>query len=323
MVFTFKPSPLVLRLMSRLSIARWLLGAARDKGIPQTLADLRTFLSAPSVTAQYVHAIEGLPISRRLALSDATYLVPWTDVTATPGAQRIHSHAIDQTRVLTAALIREVKIDIQLLTREVVSSPAQPVDFKDDGLDMVACASLFGPCAASVMAIWWELPSWFPPGGFSFVLLGSQGRIHDAKWPDEAYDSFPKLYELFAKLDEARKAKLRIPLHRMISAMRRWDQVDSTIDSWIALESLFSSRNLPTRAARYLGAAFTERKKIRQFLGLFKTARNAAVHEGIVPRKLGDVSMEAQLIRGFDLIAKSLRIMIETGEPDWEKLELS
>ena len=189
------------------------------------------------------------------------------------------------------------------------------------------CASLFGPSGGAIASAWWEAPAWIPPEGTSISYSIERAKPQNANWPDEAYDSFPRLYRCFANLTADEQAMFRVPLQRLNSAMRRWDSVDSAIDSGIAIESLFrsgSSHILLLRAARYLEADPAERKRTKTKLLLQNQARNSAdLHDGKVPKAIGAVAIDQILSDGFGLLAKSIIRMIENGEPVWEDFDLS
>lgn len=307
------------------SIAFWLIRMAKESSVAEAINGLENFLEAKEILVRRISSIDGMILSRKCVLDNETYLVPWSELTDTQAKRKALEHSLEQHRAIAAALVQEVNTPKQLLRPDQISS-APSFHLRDYNSDIVMCASLFGPCGAAITSTWWEYPSWVPAEGMSFVLLLDYGRREQTDWPDTAYDSFPGFYKHFLQLEDSWKVRLRIPLQRLNSAMRRWDMVDAAIDSGIAMESLFQSGNnhlLVLRAARYLDLDLEARKKTRELLVLLNKARNSAVHEGKLPSTAGDLSMQSLLSYGFRFIAEALRKVIENGEPDWDKIDLS
>ncbi|MGA2478553.1 MAG: hypothetical protein ABSG63_07360 [Spirochaetia bacterium] len=313
------------RVLDRSTIALWLLRSTTTKGAAATIRDLELFLGSQDIVLRQVFSIEGLNLTKEVSLDAKTYLLPWEQLPESTGKGKARLLAMDQLRPLSAALIREIVVPKKFLRPdEIVGVP--PALLPSDYSDIVMCASLFGPSGAAIASVWWEAPAWIPPEGTSISYSIERAKPQNANWPDEAYDSFPRLYRCFRNLTADEQARFRVPLQRLNSAMRRWDPVDSAIDSGIAIESLFqsgSSHVFLLRAARYLDVDPVERKKTKTKLLLQNKARNRAVHDGKVPKTIDGVAIDKILSVGFDLLAKSIIRMIENGAPVWEDFDLS
>ncbi len=263
------------RVFDHSTIAFWLLRGATTKGIAGAIHDLELFLEAPTFLSRQIFAIEGLKLSRSCVLDDGTSLLPWDQLPESPGKGRARLLAMDQFRSPSAALVREIVVRKQLIKPEEMGRvPAfkLPEDFQD----IVSCASLMGPSGAAIASVWWEVPDWIPPEGSSISYSIERAKPQSNDWPDEAYTLFPGFYKRFLSLDEDRKARLRVPLQRLNSAMRRWDKVDAAIDSGIALQSLFitsAGHKLLLRAARFLETTLERRKQVQALVLSLSQAR--------------------------------------------------
>ena len=170
------------------------------------------------------------------------------------------------------------------------------------------------------------------------------GRIPD-QWPrttvaEQQVREATSVYEALRGMSPGLRARLSVPIDRLIAS---WDrrgradsQVDKLIDLGIALESLYLpddsgelTYRLRTRGARYLGADLAERQELAGLLKTFYSARSKAVHTGEVrkPHKVaGQTVTTPDLIsRVQELCLRSIRKAIDGDFPDagdWEAIEL-
>lgn len=142
---------------------------------------------------------------------------------------------------------------------------------------------------------------------------------------------------LLARLETARSARNmeerkrydRI-MYRLGQAKRREDLSDKILDLGIVLEMLLlhgtSSREqlsltFRTRGAWLLGKTPAERAEILKILQRLYNLRSAVAHSGTLGKeKVPELQKE---VVGFERLAcEILRVLLITGEPDWDKLVL-
>jgi len=141
------------------------------------------------------------------------------------------------------------------------------------------------------------------------------------------------VYSSLTELSPDDRARLSVPIDRLIASWGGKAQVDQIIDLAIALESLYLpefdselSYRLRNRGARFLGKGLSERKALAAQLRDFYKVRSKAVHTGKISdtHKVGGQRVEsAEFIRMTqDLCLRSIRQVLDGGFPDWETLEL-
>ena len=141
------------------------------------------------------------------------------------------------------------------------------------------------------------------------------------------------VYEALRGMSPDHRARLSVPIDRLIASWGGKGHVDQIIDLAIAHESLYSLQKervtnhaLGVRAARYLETNLRKRKELASHLRAFYAARNDAVHTG----KIGDdYNVEGQPVKPGQLIdvarelcLRSIRQVLDGGLPDWRTLEL-
>lgn len=316
------------------NLAGWLLRRAKSVGAQRAISDLDRYLSSEELPFLYTLAVAGIKVTVRCSLSPDLEMVPWG---ALPGSHT--KDTIFQTLVLgasfhwpTAALQRKMTLP-KLHVREA--------DFKTHGTDLphtevqdaLLCVGLIGPTAPYVLASWLEPPDWAPvlTGGYSMPHLEGIPRRHD--WPGTGCEQARSLYGLFVKLEESLRARLRLAMQRLNTAMRRPSPVDAAVDLGIVLETLFLhdmqdargelTYRLRVRAARYLGSDAGERRRLFGLLGDLYTVRSVAVHTGRVPDTIRGSGTRELLDQGFSLAASTLVRFISQGDPDWDQVTFS
>lgn len=316
------------------NLAGWLLERARGVGAQRAIADLDRYLNSDEVPYLYTVAVAGIKLTARCVLGPYLEMVPWD---AIPDSHA--KHTIFQTYVLghgfhwpTAVLQRKVTLP-KLHAREVdckIRGTELPHMEVHDGL---LCIGLMGPTAPYVLASWLEPPDWAPvfAGGYSMPHLEGIPRSHD--WPEAACEQARSVYQAFAKLEEGRKARLRLAMQRLNTAMRRLSPVDAAVDLGIVMEALFLqdmqgergelTYRLRVRAARYLGSDSADRRRLSELIRKLYTARSIAVHTGRVEDTIGGVATRDLLTQGFSLAASTLVRFIFDGDPDWDDVAFS
>jgi hypothetical protein len=316
------------------TLAGWLLRRAQAVGAPQAISDLERYLASDRLPCTYTFAITGIKLLGSCSFGSGIELVPWNSLPDSSTKHHIYERFIESmpTHLPTAALLRPVIVP-KLHVREV--------DFKVHGFDLpyeelqdaLLCSGLIGPVALYLLASWLEPPDWAPvhSGGYSWPF--PEGFPRTSEWPSGACERACLLIGAFRTLNKTRKARLRLAMQRLNSAMRRLSQVDAAIDLGIVLEVLFlqdtsAERSeltfrLRVRAARYLKADPQERHRVFALLNDLYKVRSAAVHNGHVPEKIKGVPVQDLLNQGFGLAAAALGRLISSGDPDWDQVTLS
>lgn len=164
----------------------------------------------------------------------------------------------------------------------------------------------------------------------SFGLLPLAQRMHIT---GQQLQEALRLYESLSVMDSDARARLSVPIDRLIASWNSKGEVDQIIDLAIALESLYLPDSegelgyrLRIRGARHLEAELSERRELAGRLKAFYKVRSKAVHTGKIP-KLHNVG--SQQVKTRELIAmtqelclRSVRQVLDVGFPDWETLEL-
>jgi hypothetical protein len=160
-----------------------------------------------------------------------------------------------------------------------------------------------------------------------------EGFARTREWPSAACEKTRPLITAFRKLDPARKARLRLAMQRLNSAMRRLSPVNVAIDLGIVLETLFLQDTsdqraeltfrLQVRSARYLVIDPQECRRVYTLVHDLYELRSVAVHTGRVPEKTRKFPVQDVLDQGFGIAADTLRRLIAAEDPDWAQVILS
>ncbi|MYF33345.1 MAG: hypothetical protein F4217_08110 [Acidimicrobiaceae bacterium] len=174
--------------------------------------------------------------------------------------------------------------------------------------------------------------NWGIGGGYSWRSYQSPHILTEIT--DEQVGEAKVVYESLATMTPDVRARLSVPIDRLIESWGRKGHVDQIIDLGIALESLYLPRRggemryrLSIRGARYLEAEEVGRRELARHLKTFYDARSDAVHTG----RIDDThTVAGQRVTTSDLITmtqelclRSIRQVIDNGFPDWETVELS
>lgn len=316
------------------TLALWLLTRAQEVGASQAILDLDRYLAADQLPCTYTFALAGIKLPSPCSLGSGIELVPWDSLQASKQKHSIYGKFFmgSPPHLPTAALLRPVT-----LPKFHVREP----DFKVHGsdlpheelLDALLCSGLIGPVAPYLLASWLEPPEWAPVLHGGYMMPPREGLSRIREWPAGGCERACQLIAAFGMLPKADKARLRLAMQRLNSAMRRLTPVDAAIDLGIVLEILFLhdikgerpelTFRLRVRAARYLEADPQERHRVFNLLNDLYKARSAAVHTGHVPEKVKGVPVKDLLDQGFILAATALGHLISNGDPEWDQVILS
>jgi len=314
------------------SLAFWLLEIAEKQSSKKALQYLQQYIEAKEITILFVSAIEGIKLSHSSQVTESIRLVPWDDLPTTQQKDVVLRRSITtKGRHPSSLLIHEAVISKTHVPQDEVNT-TKLISLHYDDSDVVLCAGLFGPSAPRIVASWVELPEWMPSWGAGYSFPPQTEPSQEIDWPSEAYDSLPKLYKILKSLEERKQRYFRVPLDRLNKAIRRVSQVDSAIDTGIALEALFlSDQNddrgeltfrLRVRGARYLHDSLDSRIPVFRTLGLLYRLRSIAVHTGILPDEIDGHNVREILNQGYQITAKAIIGLINNGIPDWTRLIL-
>lgn len=316
------------------TLAGWLLKRAQAVGSQQAVLDLERYLSSDRLPFTYIFAIAGIKLPGSCSLGSGIELVPWDSLPESSKKHVIFERFIMRWPILlpSVALLRSV--DVPKLHVREADFKVHGFNLPDEELqDALLCSGLIGPVAPYLLASWLEPPDWVPVDSSSYRLPFPEGFPRTREWPPGGCERACLLIAAFKTLPQTRKARLRLAMQRLNSAMRRLSQVDAAIDLGIVFEILFlqdtsSDRTeltyrLRVRAARYLETYPQERRRVFALLNDLYRVRSAAVHGGHVPEKLNGVSVQDLLDQGFGIAAAALGRLISGGDPDWLQVTLS
>ncbi|TMQ58126.1 MAG: hypothetical protein E6K76_08610 [Candidatus Eisenbacteria bacterium] len=316
-------------------LAAWLIERARAASPERAVSDLQRYLSCERLPCRLIVAVAGIKPDGPYALRPGITLVPWEQLPESSTKRSVTERFLfwRPKSPLDSALAQEVEIRrIHLEYTEAVKHMGQPLPLTDLA-DLLLCLGLFGPTAPVIVSSWLEAPDWAPLilGGFSFGLPEGSSNVRPLS--QTAAGDGSKLFETWLALGEQRRAALRVPMHRLDTAMRRRSVIDAAIDLGIALESIFLrdlsddrgelTFRLRVRGARWLGATPDERRQLfTLFEDLYKT-RSKAVHSGGVPSTTRGRPTTELLEEGYKVTARALIALITVGDPDWDAVTLS
>ena len=141
------------------------------------------------------------------------------------------------------------------------------------------------------------------------------------------------VYEALRGMSPDHRARLSVPIDRLIASWGGKERVDQIIDLAIALESLYlpdhegeMGYRFRIRGARYLEADLSKRRELASHLKAFYEVRSKAVHTGKIPDRH---KVDSHRVSTTDLIGttqelclRSIRQAIDGGFPDWKTLDL-
>lgn len=313
-------------------LALWLMGRARDADAETAVDDLQRYVDADHLPCETTLVLAGIDPEATIDLGGGMSLINWESVPDSPqkesfGERVIHSFGLNMP---TAAIVRPFSIPKRHIAPDEYKMDLVAVD--DVALqDALSCVSVVGPSAVQFLAYWIRLPEWAPAVGSGMALPHVEGRAFPKKFSVADGAEAKELLSKFQRLPEPERAHLKLVMHRLGQAMRRFTPVDAAIDLGIALESMFlNDQNddrgeltfrLKLRMARFLGVDVPDRKRIHGLVGHVYKARSVAVHTGVVPPTVAGLPVQKILDDGCGLAADAIRRMIRSGQPAWDDVQ--
>ena len=319
------------RRIQLLDLAAWLLRRSARVGVAGTLDGLKQYLGSNTFPCHMVVVLTGVTPDRRAKLDETTLLLPWASLPNTSTKSAVAEHFAFGTRRPEAALLERIDVPRKYRAPEV----EEYMDPHDEGKlnDAILCLGLSGPTSPLRVASWFEPPEWAPVmvGGYSINVQGGPSRSRPLT--SQLLSKAVRLFKKWLALPKSRQTELRIPIGRMITAMRRESLVDEAIDLGIALESVFLGElsddrtelgfQLRIRGSRWLGGNYGQRMRVYRLLrGLYK-ARSIAVHTGQLPASVDGSGTRELLNQGYEVTSQALALLVQKAAPDWIKVLLS
>ncbi len=319
-------------------LAAWLIERATKTTPNQAIADAEAFTSGEELEFLWVVPIDDIVPNRRVDLNDGLALVPWNEVPESDEKQ-VLSVSLPAAGVFrlppTAALVISDKWRITSRDPSITPSGAQPIPHFDRltyALNAVACLTLFGPSSPAILSYYCLFASSVPLLSPTQTFLSPRESWRRTEWREEWRSEAAEVIAAFESTASTRK-HIRIAVDRLNASLRTLQLVDRAIDLGIALESTFlSDQNddrgelgfrLRLRAARFLAAEPTERKRLTQLISKAYTVRSVAAHTGDLPSVVRGMRPEQIISETSTELARALRRLILVGTPDWDLLCLS
>lgn len=169
------------------------------------------------------------------------------------------------------------------------------------------------------------------PGAWSSSGWADLG-VESREATDEDLEAFRDILTKYLALDDKRRSKLDVPLHRLREAARHRNPVDRAIDLGVALEALLLddqseqvqlALQFRLRGAWLLGKDLDERKKLYKLLKDIYSYRSSAAHTGKLTKGIkGYEHACGRLAEGIKLCADAIEAVINVGDIHWEDLLL-
>jgi hypothetical protein len=317
-------------------LSQWLVARAQDVGSDQAIEDLIRYLKLEAFEVSVTLAVDGVVVDRKIELADYA-MVPWRELPNSDSKRRIAVQRGLSSAMPTAAIVQMRTV------KPVHVRPWGPRQWElppsiEPMLDVLRCVTAIAGAGIRQIEYWFEPPSW-APWVASRVSFGVDASILspdvELRQPEQAR-LVSCVARLLAKSDNDRR-RLRVPLDRLnrshVVAMR---SVDCAIELGVALEALFAPSKLSegigfavrTRAARFLGGTFEERRTTLETVRDLYDLRSLAVHAGrfdtdSATRKWRDeTKVRVALKSAQGVIARSLVKVIEEGEPFWPDFDI-
>lgn len=314
-------------------LTEWLISRACKVGAERALNDLIRYMEADSIPVHRAVAVGGIEVVGQHDLVDGLKLIPFDEFPECDDKKYLTERFLYRMKKPSAILLKCAEIKkLQVHADELVNqqqNSSHRADYQNID-DAILCLGLFGPTAPHPLAKWTLLPDWaFAPfHGYSMPYEGE--FFLPRQMPTDAPVLTARLLTSWNSLENKHRAKLRLAMERLNSAMRSASLVDSAIDLGIVLESLFLdddnselSFRLTVRAARWLGQDLAERKKLSTSLKDLYTCRSKAVHTGTVPDEMRKRPTCELIEEGYKHAATAIKRMIVEGKPSWDDIMYS
>jgi hypothetical protein len=204
--------------------------------------------------------------------------------------------------------------------------------------DVLLCLSLVGlPAVPFLVGLACQPAEWVPLYGYVDLPRSLESSGHQKRYFRNQTQRAQMIFDSFRSLSSRGKDKLRLPMRRLNTALRRRDDADTAIDLGIALESLVLGRvetdkryQAGIRCAFLLGGDDADsRHRVYHLASELYHLRNRGVHRGALTNDDLNSHFKGREVRsvleeGSQLVAKVIELSIENKaqEPDWNSLVL-
>ena len=313
--------------------AHWLAIRATTVGAEQACLNLERFLSQSAFPYVIRIAVSGVFIEKDVQFGQGLWL--------RSNRQEHLPKALHPTEFLSRSLLHMpmvavVEERIQKVRKQEEGKPElhQPLLEADD---VLLCLSLVRPPATPfIVGLVCEPAEWVPMYGFLDVPRTLESSGHQTRLGKDHTRRAQMIYDTFRALPPRTKARLRLPMSRLNTAMRRREDADTAIDLGIALEALVIGPSeadkryqAAVRCAFLLGNDAESRHRAYHLAGELYHLRNRAVHRGIIRQEDLSAHFKGREVRkvleeGARLVATMVIWLIENNaqEPDWNSLVL-
>ncbi len=321
------------------NLAVWMVQRAVSVGGERSVQDVLEYLNSDDISADAVMLLTGLPLDEEFDLGAGMKLIP---IDALANEQLRTALISEQFSSLplpkpTGALLCRIDLPrrhyAQSEDRETRERTHVPVDrledarlcltmSRSDGCGVQAIATTFvASDATPILGGWsWGMHEYVP-----FQITPSLTAFEASK--------ARAAHETFLALDEAHRARLRVPLSRLNRVSATRDHVERAVALRTALEALFLddpargelAYRLALRAALFTESDVEARKHVRRLIPDLYDVCSAAVHMGRLPTKEGKktkLSPRDQIKEGRRLALKALEARLREPTVNWADLEI-
>ncbi len=314
--------------------AHWLAIRAMSVSAPQACSDLTRFLDGKEFPYTIRIAVSGVFIEKDVQFDQGLWL----------RANRVEHlpKALQPKEFLTRSLLHMPMIALveERVQRVQVSPEKDSPDLRQPMLeadDVLLCLSLVRPPATPfIVGLVCEPAEWVPMYGFLDVPRTLESSGHQTRLWGEHTQRAQMAYDRFRALSAKGKERLRLPMRRLNTAMRRREDADTAIDLGIALEALVIGAGdtdkryqAAIRCAFLLGDNPESRHASYYLASELYHLRNRAVHRGVIGQEDLSSRFKGKEVRkvledGARLVAKVVMLFIDNNahEPDWNSLVL-
>jgi hypothetical protein len=314
--------------------AHWL--AIRGTAVPpeQACADLDRFLDAAEFPYTVYVAVSGVFTDHDVPFGPGLWL---------RSEHRKHLPEPLQPRGLFRSLLHIPTVAlVEECLQEIKKRPendAQNSQFVRAHLesdDVLLCLSLVRPPAVPfLVGLVCRPADWVPLYGYLNFPRSLESSGHQTRLGRDHTQSAQVLYQSFRALPRRAKDRMRLPMSRLNSAMRRREDADTAIDLGIALESILLGKvetdkryQGAIRCSFLLGDNPDTRHHVYDLASELYNLRSKAVHRGVL--KPDDLNwFKGRKVRkvledGSQLMASVIKWFIQNHaqEPDWNTLIL-
>jgi len=313
--------------------AHWLGSRARVVGAAEAYANLERFLTSSSFPYTIFVAVSGVFTDHDVQFGQTLWLRHSRDVL--PEALLPHGLLRSLSHLPTMAFEEKRLQPIRLHRESDGSGPFIKAPLESD--DVLLCLTLVRPPATPfLVGLACQPDDWVPLEGYFNFPRSLEASGHQTRLGRDHTQLAQMIYDRVRGLSPSAKDKVRLPLRRLNTSMRRRDEADSAIDLGIALESLVlggveteKKYQAALRCAFFLGQDAESRRRIYHLAGEVYHLRNRAVHRGTLKESDLNNRYKGKAIRevledASQLVADALKQFIEAGakEPDWDALVL-